>query len=171
MAVSADRVLLSNDSGSSGGGIHGDDQQFNYFPYANITSSIGAASAVTLQPLFIAKSNGRIVDAGVGLAQFPVSASGFVSGAATMQVRINSAAALSTQPLVPSQAASAANNYLASNQSGTGVVSAVVNAASGAFSQGNLITVDWQTYSAGSAAAGVAGSGLGVWVTARYAAN
>lgn len=172
MAVSADRILLSNDSGSSGGGVHGDDQQFCYSPYASQTSSIGAASSITLVPMFVAKSNGRIVDAGVGLGTAPVSASGFISGAATMQVRINSTAALSTQPLATMVAASAATNYNASNtQIATTNVSAVVNAASGAFSQGNLITIDWQTYSAGSAAAGLAGAGLDVWVTARYAAN
>jgi|SRR5579871_6416512 len=169
-----DRILLSNDSGSSGGGIQNDEQMFFYTPMTSETSAATNATSAQLVPLFQAKAAGRVVDAFVGLAQTAVSASGFVSGTANANVRINSVGILSTQPAITMAAASAANNRSRSNNSGTSlgtVTSAIVNQNSNTFAQGDQISIDYGFLSAGSAAAGQAATGIYVGVLVRYSAR
>ena len=170
----ADRIQLTNDSTSSGGGIHADEQMFFYNPQVNETSAATAATSAQLIPLFIAKANGRVVDAFVAVAQTAVSASGFVSGTVLGNVRVNSATCLTTQPSIPMAAASAASNRSRTNNSTNSLaatVSAVVNGASAAFSAGDQISIDYGVISAGSAAAGLAVTGVSVGVVVHYAAN
>ena len=169
----ADRIVLSNDSTSAGGGIHPDEQMFFYNPQVSETSAATGATSAQIVPLFIAKAPGRVVDAFVAVAQTAVSASGFVSGTVNANVRINSATILSTQPAIPMAAASAANNRSRTNNATTSLaatVSAVVNAASATFQQGDQISIDYGVISAGSAAAGLGVTGVSVGVVVRYAA-
>lgn len=169
-----DRILLSNDSGSSGGGIQNDEQMFFYNPQVNETSALTNANSAQLIPLFIAKAPGRIVDCFVAVAQTAVSASGFVSGTANANVRINSVAILSTQPSIGMASASAANNRSRSNNASTSngvVTSAVVNQNSNTFAQGDQISIDYGYLSAGSAAAGLGATGISVGVLVRYSAR
>lgn len=169
-----DRIVLTNDSTSSGGGIHADEQMFFYDPMVNETSAATAATSAQLVPLFIAKAPGRITDCFVAVAQTAVSASGFVSGTVNANVRVNSAVALSTQPSIPMAAASAASNRSRTNNSTTSLattVSAVVNVASASFLQGDQISIDYGVTSAGSAAAGLGVTGVSVGVIVRYNAN
>ena len=167
----ADRIFLSNDSSGNaqtGAGIWDDEQTFMFA--INETSVHGAASmsAATLGQ-FIAKGNGRITDVFVGAPSVALSASGFVSGSLTAQVRINSAVVCATVPALNMKATSSViPDYTATN-TGTGV-SAVLTAASAVFSTGNMISLDWNSFSAGSAAAGQAGKGLYVGIRVRYAA-
>lgn len=169
------RVLLSNDSTISGGGIEYDEEVL-YFSFANESSATGGAGAsATLVPVGIAKAAGTIADVFVGVVLPPVSASGFVSGTTIVNARINSAAVCSTTPSIAmagsaGQAVRVATNMPANAASGL-VTSAVVNAASAAFSAGDQISIDWNTISVGSAAAGAAGKGLYVGVKLRYNAR
>jgi hypothetical protein len=170
----ADRIELTNDSNSSGGGIHADEQAWTYAIQVSETSAANAATSAQIVPLFIAKANGRIYDAFIGVAQTAVSASGFVSALYNANVRINSATCLSTQPSIGIAAASAANNRSRSNNSNSSLgttVSAVVNAASAYFSQGDMISFDYGVTSAGSAAAGQAFTGLYFGCNVHYSAN
>ncbi len=173
MAIN-DRIVLTNDSTSSGGGIHSDEQMFFYNPQVNETSAATGATSAQLVPLFIAKAPGRISDCFVAVTQTAVSASGFVSGTVNANVRINSVAVLSTQPSIPMAAASAANNRSRTNNSTTSLaatVSAVVNVASANFVAGDQISIDYGVISAGSAAAGLGVQCPSVGVLVRYQAN
>lgn len=168
-----DRIFLSNDSTSSGtGGVHVEENVFAYMPQVSETSALTNATSAQIVPVVMAKANGRVVDAYVGLAQNAVSASGFVSGYATANVRINSATCLSTQPAIYQATASAANNRARSNNVGNSnansAVSAVVNVTSAVFSAGDMISIDYGYLSAGSAAAGLAATGIYVGFTLRY---
>lgn len=169
-----DRIYLSNDSNSSGGGIHQDEQTFYPSIQLSETSAITGATSAQIVPLFIAKANGRITDLQLGLAQTAVSASGFVSGTANANIRINSQTICSTQPAIGMASASAANNRSRTNNatSSNGVItSAVINVASANFSAGDQISYDYGFLSAGSAAAGLGATGLYLGVTVRYEAN
>lgn len=169
-----DRIFLSNDSTSSGGGIHPHTEQFDYSPMVSETSAATAATSAQIVPLFVAKEAGRVTNAWIGVAQTAVSASGFVSGTVNMNVRINSAVILSTQAAIPMAAASAANNRSRTNNSTTSLaatVSAVVNAASASFVAGDMISIDYGVTSAGSAAAGLPVTGLNLAVNVRYNAS
>lgn len=161
------RLLLSNDSTVSGGGIQPDEEVL-FFTWANETSAHGTLSA-TLVPVGIAKANGVISDVFVGVVLPAVSASGFVSGTVDATVNINSAAVLSTAASILMAGSAGAAVRKASNNGGG--VSAVVNTASAAFSAGDQISIDYNSRSVGSAAAGAAGKGLYVGVTVRYAAR
>lgn len=169
------RLLLSNDSTISGGGIEY-DEEILYFSFANESSATGGANAsATLVPVGIAKAAGTIADVFVGTVLPPVSASGFVSGTTIVNARINSAAVCSTTPSIAmagsaGQAVRVATNMPANAASGL-VTSAVINTASAAFSAGDQISIDWNTISVGSAAAGAAGKGLYVGVKLRYNAR
>lgn len=162
----ANRLFLSNDSTVSGGGIQPDEEVFSFGQASETSALTGSA---TLQPLFIAKSNGVIADVFVGVALPGVSASGWVSGTADATVRINSAAVCSTNPSI-TMAGSAGQASRKSTISGGGV-SAVVNVASAAFSAGDQISIDWNARSVGSAAATAAGQGFRGSVLVRYAAR
>ena len=169
----ADRIFLSNDSSGNavtGAGIWDDEQTF-MFSINETSVQGGAAMSAGNLGLFIAKQNGRITDVFVGAPSVALSASGFVSGTITAKVRINSATVCATVPAINMAAASAVlPNYPSTNVGGTNCVSAVLTAASAAFSTGNAISIDWNTFSAGSAAAGQAGKGFYVGVRVRYAA-
>ena len=171
----ASRVFLSNDSTISGGGVQTDEEIF-FFSFANESSALGGANAsATLVPVAIAKAPGVISDVFVGVVLPPVSASGFVSGTVDAGVRINSAAVLSTNPAIAmagsaGQAVRVATNTPPNAASGL-ITSAVVNVASAAFSTGDQISIDWNTRSVGSAAAGAAGKGLYLGVVVRYNAR
>ena len=169
----ADRVFLSNDSSGNavtGAGIFDDEQTFMFA--INETSVHGGAgmSAGTLGQ-FIAKQNGRIVDVFVGAAAIALSASGFVSGSVFAQVRVNSATVCATKPQINMKATSTVipdyPNTIVGLATG---VSAVLTAASANFSTGNMISLDWNTTSNGSAAAGQAGTGFYAGIRVRYAA-
>ena len=149
----------------------GYEQTLNYNPQVSETSACTNATSAQIVPLLTAPHAGQIVDCYIALAQTAVSASGFVSGTANANVRINSATCLSTVPSIAMASASAANNRTRTNAGGNGVVtSAVVNAASAAFVKGDQISVDYGFLSAGSAAAGLASTGLTVTVVVRYTA-
>lgn len=169
-----DRFYLSNDSTSSGGGIHADSEEFFYNPQVSETSAATAATSAQIVPLFIAKGPGRVKDVFVAVAQTAVSASGFVSGTVNANVRINSVTVCSTQPAIPMAAASAASNRSRTNNSTTSLattVSAVINQNSATFVQGDQISIDYGVTSAGSAAAGLPVTGVSVGVVVRYTAS
>ena len=163
----ANRLLLSNDSTVSGGGIQPDEEVL-FFSWAGESSAHGTLSA-TLVPLGVAKANGVISDVFIGVVLPAVSASGFVSGTTEAQVNINSAAVCSTVPLI-NMAGSAGQAVRKSTNAGGGT-SAVVNVASATFSAGDQISIDYNSRSVGSAAAGAAGKGFFAAVVVRYAAR
>lgn len=147
------------------------EQTYFYNPQVSETSALTNANSAQVVPLFVANHPGQVVDCWVAVAQTAVSASGFVSGTANANVRINSVGILSTQPSIGMASASAANNRSRSNNStnSNGVVtSAVVNAASNTFSKGDQVSIDYGFLSAGSAAAGLAATGIQVGVAVRY---
>ena len=170
-----DRFLFSNDTGGTEAfSPKFDEQTFVYNPQVSETSACTDATSAQLVPLFVAKANGHIVDYYVAVAQTAVSASGFVSGYVTGNVRINSAQCLSTVPSIVQAAASASNARSRTNNSLSSVgttVSAVINTASSVFSAGDAISIDYGVLSVGSAAAGLAFTGLTVGCTARYYAS
>ena len=163
----ANRLLLSNDSTVSGGGIQPDEEVL-FFMWANESSAHGTLSA-TLVPVGIAKANGVISDVYIGVVLPAVSASGFVSGTTEAQVNINSAAVLSTLAAI-NMAGSAGAAVRKATNSGGGV-SAIITTASAVFSAGDQISLNYDSRSVGSAAAGAAGKGLYAAVTVRYAAR
>lgn len=172
--MATDRILLSNDSTSSGGGIHQDEQEFVYNPAVSETSAATGATSAILVPLFIAKAPGRVTDIFVAVAQTAVSASGFVSGTVNADVRINSASITSTKPSIPVAAASAAQNRSRTNNSTNSLavtVSAVINGNSSHFAQGDQISIDYGVLSGGSAAAGVGSTVPSIGVLVRYDAS
>lgn len=151
----------------------GYEETLFYNPMVSETSAATAATSAQIVPLIVAAHPGTVVDCYVALAQTAVSASGFVSGTANANVRINSATCLSTQPSISMASASASNNRARSNNSGTGspnvvYTSAVVNTASATFAKGDQISIDYGVISAGSAAAGMAAAGISVGVVLRY---
>lgn len=169
----ANRLFLSNDSTVSGGGIQPDEEIFT-FSFAN-ESSVAVHSAQTLLPVGIAKAAGVISDVFVGVVLPAVSASGFVSGTVGVQANINSAAVCSTSAKInmagsAGQAVRVATNMPSNAASGL-VTSAVINTASAAFSAGDMISINLDTFSVGSAAAGAAGKGLYAGVVVRYNAR
>lgn len=169
------RKFLSNDSTVSGGGLQWDEEVL-FFQFANESSVHGGSNAsATLVPVGAAKADGVISDVYVGVVLPAVSASGFVSGTLTFGANINSAAVCSTNPAIAmagsaGQAVRVATNMPANAASGL-VTSGVVNAASAAFSAGDQISIQWDSRSVGSAAAGAAGKGLYGAVVLRYNAR
>lgn len=173
----ADRKLLSNDTVTAPAkqGIAYNEEVFT-FNLANESSAL--TGSATLVPLTIAKQNGRIVDFVIGVVAPAVSASGFVSADVSATVNINPAPCLSTVPVIkgPVTSAGAATrkitNAVSTSAAGNPApVSAVVNAASAAFSTGDMISLDYHLTSVGSAAAGTAGKGFYAQVRLRYAAQ
>ena len=166
----ADRKFLSNDSTVSGGGIQ-EDEEVLFYSWANESSAhgAGAACSATLVPLGIAKANGVISNVYIGVVLPAVSASGFVSGTVDANVNINSAAVCATGPSI--LMAGSAGAAVRKNTLSGGGVSAVLTAASAVFSAGDQISLDFNSRSVGSAAAGAAGKGFYAAVTLRYAAR
>jgi hypothetical protein len=166
-----DQTFLTNDA--AGNAFF---ERHAFFGFANESSAHGAAG-ITVAEVFTVPGglSGEIVDFQIGVVLPAVSASGFVSGTTTAQLRINSVAALSTQPAI-ALAGSAGQAYRVATQFTSGIASSlvtsgVVNAASAAINAGDQISVDMTANSAGSAAAGAAGKGLYGVITYRYKAR
>ena len=135
-----------------------------FISLANESSALtGSATQV---PAGIMKKNGRIANVFIGVGTPAVSASGFVSGTVDAQVKINSAAVLSTLPAITMVGSAGAAGRRATNAGGG--TSAVVNQASAFASAGNMISIDYNLRSVGSAAATAAGTGFYVGVVVRY---
>ena len=173
----ADRLYLSNDNNTSaqiaGYNYH---EATHVFALANESSAL--TGSATLVPVFLAPDNGRIIDFYIGVVSPAVSASGFVSGNVSADVRINSAPVCSTQPQIvgPLGSAGAAgrqttNTTFTSAAGKPSPVSAVINVNSAVFSAGDAISIDYNLVSGGSAAAGTAGKGFYAAVKVRYAAR
>ena len=140
------------------------DEEIFVVSLANESSALtGSATQV---PAGIAKRAGRIADVFIGVGTPAVSASGFVSGTIDAQVRINSAAVLSTNPAITMAGSAGAAGRKATNAGGG--TSAVINQASATFAKGGMISVDYNMRSVGSAAATSAGTGLYIGVVVRY---
>lgn len=164
----ADRILISNDSDY---GWTPDDDVFVWT--TPLETSVHGFSAVNVPLVGPMKANGRIVAIAVGVAQPALSASGFVSGSVDADVRINSGAGVCvTKPLIAMAATSATCVRKATNDdpTPTGVTVGVVDANSAVFSAGDMLTIDYNARSVGSAAAGAAGNAMYVAVVVRYAA-
>lgn len=191
MPLGADELFLSNDSQGS---IF--VEQTYYFGTATESSAL-AASVSGADVFMVGRPNttynsalppfGRIVDFGIGVVVPALSASGFVSGTTDAGVYINGVAVLSTRPSIPMTAASGAasvsagaTQYVTTNTGTSKIngitasgatVSAIINTASAAFSVGDVIAIDYNARSVGSAAAGIAGRGVYGFVTVRYGAR
>ena len=166
----ADRIFLSNDSTVSAfSGTFPDEEVFG-FSLANESSAL--TGSATLVPLAggIAKANGKITDFWIGVVAPAVSASGFISANISATVNINSATCLSTNPAILGPASSAGAAVRKATNAGGGT-SAVVNTASAAFSAGDMISINYNLQSSGSAAAGAAGTGFYAAVKVRYSAT
>lgn len=161
----ADRIYLSNDTAQ--GGIFYDEDVFFFNALANETSAHGA-SAATVQVAGPMKANGKIYDFVIGVVNPALSASGFVSGSVSAQVRINSASVCTTVPSIVVATVSGAVTRKATNQNVSGVTPAVLGATAALFSAGDMISIDYQAQSGGSAAAGAAGKGLYGMIRVRY---
>lgn len=170
----ASRLYLSNDNYTStnpNGGWNFDEEVFSFNVLAN-ESSGQVTSANTLQPLFTAPNNGRIVDFWIGVTTIGVSASGFVSGTLSAQININSAAVCSTVPAIvgPSTSANSVRGCTC-NGPNSAFVSSVVNAASAQFSAGDQISLNWTMQSGNSGTVVKAGTGFVVGWKVRYDAR
>lgn len=164
----ADRIFLSNDADE---GYRADEDVFVW--NTPLETSVHGFSAVNVPLVGPMKANGRIVAVIAGVAAPALSASGFVSGSVDADVRINSGAGVcATKPLIAMAATSATTIRKATNDSPTptGVTVGVVDANSAVFSAGDMLEVDYNARSVGSAAAGAAGNGMYVAVVVRYAA-
>lgn len=172
----ADRKILSNDTVTAPlkQGLATDEEVFTFAQVSETSALTGSATA----PLFIAKQNGRIVDLVIGVVAPAVSASGFVSADVSADVKINSVAVCSTQPVIkgPVTSAGAATrkvtNAVSTSAAGNPApISAVINLASSYFSTGDQVALAYNLNSVGSAAAGTAGAGFYAQVRVRYAAQ
>ena len=164
----ADIFELSN----SVAGITYEEEVFP-FVFAGENSAHGASATLrsVIGPM---NRPGRILSLDLGVVAPAVSASGFVSGTVDADVRINSAGVCSTLPAIAmagsaGQAVRVATNGPANAASGL-VTAGVVNTASANFSAGDMISVNYNARSVGSAAAGAAGTGLYVGIRVRYTA-
>lgn len=167
----ADKVLISN---ATTYGYDYDDKLIHIAGTATGVSVHGAATMSALgQNVFVAQANGRFTDVGLAAQRMALSASGFVSGTVLATLRINSVAVCSTDPSITMAGSAGAVGQTATNKTATGAnaVSGIVNTASAAFSTGDIITVDWNTFSVGSAAATSSGIGLSIFARWRNAAT
>jgi len=165
----ADKILLSNDAIRG----YGFDVQYITLPILQNESSAHATSANTLVPLFTLPGNARIVDFFIDTVNVALSASGFVSGTISADLRRNSATVLSTVPAITGPVATSALvvRQCTLGPSAANIVSAVVNQASSLCSAGDQLAVNWTMQSGASAAPGSAGRGFKATVVLRYAAE
>lgn len=165
--MAQDAQFLTNDSPG-----YAFQDKYAFFGFASESSAHGASTTMTEVFMVPAGLSGTIQDVGLGVVLPAVSASGFVSGTTDVTVRINSVAVCSTNPSIA--LAGSAGQAARTTTFGVGTTaiatSAVVNAASNAFSPGDFIAVDMNARSVGSAAAGAAGKGLYGYVKYRYKA-
>lgn len=160
----AKRLFLSNESNT---GYHYDEETFN-FRFAG-ESSAHATSAIDVCVAGPMKGTGEIVEFAIGVTRIAVSASGFISATVNAQLRINSVACLSTQPVITGPVASSGVAVRTATNAGGGT-SAVVNSASAVFSAGDFISLDYDCKSGGSDTVGATGTGFYAAVKVRYTA-
>lgn len=164
----ADRLFLGNDATTG----YGFDEKIITFPVLANEASAHVTSANTLVPIWTAPANGRVTDFYISVVNVALSASGFVSGAVSADLRRNSASVLSTVPGLTQVATSAlVVRQCTLGPSAANLTSAVVNAASAAFSAGDQFAINWTMQSGASAAAGAGGKGFVVSMKVRMAAN
>lgn len=165
----ADRLFIGNDATTG----YGFDEKIITFPVLTNEASVHVASANSLIPVWTAPANGRVTDFYISVVNVALSASGFVSGTVSADLRRNSASVLSTTPGIAGPVATSALvvRQCTLGPSAANITSAVVNAASAAFSAGDQFAINWTMQSGASAAAGAAGKGFVVSMKVRMAAN
>lgn len=165
----ADKVLLSNDAVR---GYGYDVRDITLSILAN-ESSAHATSANTLVPIFTVPRNARVVDFFIDTVQVALSASGFVSGTISADLRRNSASILSTVPAIIGPVATSALcvRQCTLGPSAANIVSTVVNQASALCSAGDQLAINWTMQSGASAVPGSAGKGFKATVILRMAAE
>lgn len=165
----ADRLQLSNDATTG----YAYDERIITFPILANESSTHVGSTNTLIPIFVAPANGRVVDFYISVVNVALSASGFVSGTVSADLRKNSASVLSTVPALTGPVATSALvvRQCTLGPSAANLISAVVNQASAAFSAGDQFAINGTMQSGGSAAPGAAGKGFVATMKVRLAAN
>lgn len=172
-----DEIVLTNDQFT---GYDGRKSTYT-FNWASDVSAHGAATTsganVPIGPAFtvpLGSPGGRIVDFGIFVNRPALSASGFVSGTVTGSLRINSATVCSTTPIINMAANSAAAIPTLANVSATStaaVTPTVLNTNSCAWSGSAFLSFDYDTKSAGSAAAGAAGIGFRAYCVVQHFAK
>lgn len=165
----ADRLFIGNDAVTG----YGYDEKIITFPVLANESSAHVTSANTLVPIWTAPANGRVMDFYISVVNVALSASGFVSGTVSADLRRNSASVLSTVPAITGPVATSALvvRQCTLGPSAANLQSAIVNAQSANFSAGDQFAINWTMQSGASAAAGAAGKGFVVSMKVRMAAN
>lgn len=167
----ADELVISNDTV----GYAWRDVQYTFAIASYSETSAHGVSAPAILPVVTVPRNGRIVDFGIGVVARALSASGFVSGAATASLYINGVSATSTVPVIQkATSAGQASTRVLTNAATTStafLVPSVINIASANCSTGDQIGYIYNLQSGGSAAATTAGTGFYGYVTIRYAAT
>lgn len=165
----ADKLFLSNDA------VRGYGFDVKYIPLAILAneSSAHATSANTLVPIWTAPANGRVVDFFIDTVQVALSASGFVSGTISADLRRNSASVLSTVAAITGPVATSALcvRQCTLGPSAANLQSAVVNGQSSLFSAGDQFAVNWTMQSGASAVPGSGGKGFKATLVVRMAAE
>lgn len=171
-----DEVILTNDQFTG----YAPRQEAFSFAWNSDVSAHGAANAsganVPMGPPFtmaLGAPGGRIVDFGIFVNRPALSASGFVSGSITGSLRLNSVAICSTTPIINMVGTSAGAIPTLANVSAVSTAAltpTVLNTNSCSWSGSAFISFDYNTFSAGSAAAGAAGIGFRAFcVVQRFA--
>jgi len=165
----ADRLYLGNDSVTG----YGFDVREITFPILANESSTHVGSANTLQALWTAPQGGRVVDFYISVVNVALSASGFVSGTVSADLRKNSASVLSTVAAITGPVATSALvvRQCTLGPSAANIQSAVVNAASGSFAAGDQFSLNWTMQSGASAVPGSAGKGFVATMKVRLSSN
>lgn len=165
----ADKLFLSNDAVRG----YGFDVKYITLPILQNESSAHATSATTLVPVFTVPANARIVDFYIDTVQVALSASGFVSGTISADLRRNSASVLSTVAAITGPVATSALcvRQCTLGPSAANIQSAVVNQASALCSAGDQLAVNWTMQSGASAAPGAGGKGFKATVVLRMSAE
>lgn len=165
----ADKLFLSNDATRG----YGFDVKYITLPILVNESSGHVTSANTLVPLFTIPANSRVVDFFIDTVQVALSASGFVSGTISADLRRNSASILSTVPAITGPVATSALcvRQCTLGPSAANIVSAVVNQNSALCSAGDQLAVNWTMQSGASAVPGSGGKGFKATVVLRMSAE
>ena len=165
----ADKILLSNDAIRG----YGYDTREITLPILVNESSAHATSANTLVPIYTIPRNARIVDFYIDTVQVALSASGFVSGTISADLRRNSASVLSTVAAITGPVATSALvvRQCTLGPSAANIQSAVVNQASALCSAGDQLAVNWTMQSGASAVPGAGGKGFKATVVLRFSAE
>jgi len=164
-----DRLFLGNDAVRG----YGYDERVIVLPILANESSVHVTSANTLVPVFTCPANGRIVDFYISVVNVALSASGFVSGTVSADLRKNSASVLSTVPAITGPVATSALvvRQCTLGPSAANIVSAQINQASAAVSAGDQLAINWTMQSGASAVPGSAGKGFNAVIRLRMSAD